>query len=278
MRRVTIAFFIAALFLPASAPAVGVVLQNDSFAGGSAAFQAGFVTGEVAASRLSPPGPFPMQVTEVQFLFGDIGIQEVVNLYIWEDDLGANLPGAQIYSMSFLATGSSSALNSIDLSAAGVQVNGPFRIGLEFTHDGLPSIARDTDGTIDSANNFIRANGLGWFPSSLFGLTGDWILRATVEVVSTDSPPAVTARRALTLAPNPFNPATEVSFDLAVEGPVTLRVYDMRGREVDTILEGVVLPAGPQSIPYRTTLTSGVYLLHATAEGWSATTKFTVVE
>ena len=34
--------------------------------------QAGFVTGEIAASRFDPPGPFPMPLTQVQFLFGDI--------------------------------------------------------------------------------------------------------------------------------------------------------------------------------------------------------------
>ena len=39
--------------------------------------------------------------------------------------------------------------------------------------------------------------------------------------------------------PNPFNPRTTVSFDIAVAGPVTIRIYDSKGRMVRTILDGV---------------------------------------
>jgi hypothetical protein len=273
-----LALVLVAALGAAPASAIEITLQNDTFAGGAAGFQAGFVTGEVAAARFDPPGPFPMNVTGVQFLFGDIAVQQVVILYIWEDDLGANLPGAEIYSEGFMATGSSAALNSINLSGAGVQVNGPFRVGLEFTHDGLPSIARDTDGTIDTANNFLRANGFGWFPSSLFGLAGDWILRAEVEAASTDTPPTAADRGKLALAPNPFNPATEVQLTLPVPGLVTIEVYDLRGRHVDSLEEGIFLPAGSHSFPYRTALSSGVYLMRATSGSWSQTAKFTVVE
>jgi len=279
LSRTAILVLLAALLvLPTSASAIPLMLQNDGFAGGVASFQAGFVTGEVAASRFDPPGPFPMTVTEVQFLFGDVPVQAGVLVYVWEDAAGANLPGAEIYAGGFFATGSSAALTSIDLSGAGIQVNGPFRVGLEFTIDGLPSIARDTDGTIDSGNNFLRANGVGWYPSTLFGLTGDWIIRAAVEVNSTDTPPAADERRILAIAPNPFNPATEVRLDLPVPGPVTIRVYDVRGRQVDSLLEGDFLPAGPYSIPYHTRLASGVYLMRVTSPSWSETTKFTVVE
>jgi len=277
-RASILCLFLGCVLLPATASAVGITLLNDGFVGGSASFQAGFVNGEIAASRFEPPGPFPMNLTGVNFLFGDVAIQSIVTLHVWEDTAGADSPGTEIYSESFLAVGSASALNSINLSGAGVQVNGPFRVGLEFTDDGLPSIARDTDGTIDTANNFLRANGFGWFPSSFFGLAGDWILRAVVEVPTTDSPPASPELAPLTLSPNPFNPATQLRFDLPADGQVTIRVYDLRGREVDSILEGAFLPAGLQTIPYRTSLASGMYLMRASSGSWWQTTKFTVVQ
>jgi hypothetical protein len=268
-----------ALLVPGNASGELITLQRDGFVGGAAAFQAGFAEGEVAAVRFEPPGPFPMNVTELQFMFGDVAVQSVITVYIWEDAAGSNVPGAEIYSGGFLATGSAAVLNSINLVAAGVQVNGPFRVGLEFTHTGLPSVARDTDGTIDTANNFIRANGVGWYPSSLFGVTGDWILRAVVEASpATDSPAAPLEPQVLTLSPNPFNPATEVSFDLPVDGPVTIRAYDTRGREVESILEGAFLPAGMQTVPYRTDLSSGVYVMRVSSGSWWQTTKFTVVK
>jgi hypothetical protein len=39
-------------------------------------------------------------------------------------------------------------------------------------------------------------------------------------------------------APNPFNPKTEIRFRLAGDGPVTLRVYDLAGRLVRTLVDG----------------------------------------
>lgn len=49
---------------------------------------------------------------------------------------------------------------------------------------------------------------------------------------------------ALHVGPNPFNPATEVSFELWRDGPVRLAVYDARGRRVAVLLDAP-LPAGP---------------------------------
>jgi hypothetical protein len=37
--------------------------------------------------------------------------------------------------------------------------------------------------------------------------------------------------------PNPFNPTTTIHFDLAREGHVTLRVYDVGGRLVRTLVD-----------------------------------------
>ena len=37
--------------------------------------------------------------------------------------------------------------------------------------------------------------------------------------------------------PNPFNPATTIRFDLPEEGRVTLRVFDLLGREVAALME-----------------------------------------
>ncbi len=44
-------------------------------------------------------------------------------------------------------------------------------------------------------------------------------------------------------APNPFNPRTQIAFDLARPGQVRLAVYDLRGALVRTLEEGS-LPAG----------------------------------
>lgn len=60
--------------------------------------------------------------------------------------------------------------------------------------------------------------------------------------------------------PNPFNPTTTINFELAQAGVVTLKVYDLRGREV-AILVQAEKSAGPHSITFDASkLASGVYV------------------
>ena len=64
--------------------------------------------------------------------------------------------------------------------------------------------------------------------------------------------------------PNPFNPATRISFDLAQRENVKVSVYDVSGRLVNTLFEGE-LGIGPHSVPWDGTakdgarVASGVY-------------------
>jgi len=44
--------------------------------------------------------------------------------------------------------------------------------------------------------------------------------------------------RLLPNTPNPFNPMTRIRYDLARPGLVTLRIFDARGRLVDTLVQG----------------------------------------
>lgn len=171
------------VLLSSAALAQETILQNDGFVDGQpVGFQGGFVAGESGSVRLVPAGPFPMTVTRVQLLFGGSTATQTVTLRIWDDSAGTAAPGAELYSADYLLTGSDTVLQEIDLSGAGIQVAGAFRVGIEFQHSGAPSIARDSDG-ITAARNFIYALGLGWFDSGALGLTGDWIIRAGVQPV-----------------------------------------------------------------------------------------------
>ncbi len=48
--------------------------------------------------------------------------------------------------------------------------------------------------------------------------------------------------------PNPFNPQTWIDFSVPIRGPVSLRIYDERGRLVRTLLDEAALEAGPQHL------------------------------
>ena len=60
--------------------------------------------------------------------------------------------------------------------------------------------------------------------------------------------------------PNPFNPSTTIEFTIPEDGRTTLRVYDLLGREVETLLDQP-LKAGEyhQAVFNASRLASGVY-------------------
>lgn len=157
-----------------------IELKNDGFTSGQVAgFQGGFIVDEIGAVRLDPPGVGPFQVVEIQLLFGGATTSQNVTLQIWNDNGGPN-PGAVVYQADYTLMGSNEAFSSVDLSGNNVYVDGSFRVGIQFQHDGVPSIARDNDGTIKPSHNFIFASGF-WAQSNLYGLTGDWVIRAVVD-------------------------------------------------------------------------------------------------
>jgi len=61
--------------------------------------------------------------------------------------------------------------------------------------------------------------------------------------------------------PNPFNEATTLTYELPAAGPVTLAVYDVLGREVARLVEGL-RPAGSHRAPLEGSgLAPGLYLV-----------------
>ena len=192
-------FALLGLYVP---EAGAEIAQLDGWTSGQVAFfQGGFVAGETAAVRLTPSGPCPCQVDEVRFLFGGGAGTHDVTIRIWDDTALTDAPGAELYSETVSLTGTEEFMQTVDLRPAAVMVNGAFRVGLEFSHDGFPSVARDDDGSIDFANNLIDAQGFGWLQSWLFGLTGDWVIRAVVDG-------------------GPVGPGTELANDGWVDGQV----------------------------------------------------------
>jgi hypothetical protein len=73
--------------------------------------------------------------------------------------------------------------------------------------------------------------------------------------------------------PNPFNPATTVSFSLPQPSDVTLIVYDITGREVEQLVAGR-LSAGTHQINWSCpACAAGVYLVSLEAGTFRAVTK-----
>ncbi len=105
-------------------------------------------------------------------------------------------------------------------------------------------------------------------------------LRDDVTAVG-DLPVLTTVMRGA--APNPFNPRTQVRFDLAHNGRARVTVHDARGRLV-RVIENAVLPAGSHTAAWDGTdrngrrVGSGVYFARLEAEGRAFTGKLLLVK
>jgi hypothetical protein len=79
--------------------------------------------------------------------------------------------------------------------------------------------------------------------------------------------------------PNPFNPQTTISYSLPRESTVTLRVYDLIGREVSTLLHNDREPAGVHEVSFGgRNLPSGVYFYRLSAEGFIETKRMVLIK
>jgi uncharacterized lipoprotein YddW (UPF0748 family) len=78
--------------------------------------------------------------------------------------------------------------------------------------------------------------------------------------------------------PNPFNPSTEIKFNLEESGFTSLRVYDMLGRQVTTLVNEN-LTSGSHSINFdASNLASGIYIYRLVSGNNSTTRRMTLIK
>jgi hypothetical protein len=78
--------------------------------------------------------------------------------------------------------------------------------------------------------------------------------------------------------PNPFNPATKIRFSLPEASFVTLKVYDVLGREIKELVNEVK-PSGEYEVEFNgSNLPSGTYVYKLTAGKYSAVGKMTLMK
>ncbi len=69
--------------------------------------------------------------------------------------------------------------------------------------------------------------------------------------------------------PNPFNPSTQIEYALAKPGQVTLKIYDVLGREVSTLVNENQIPGTYRATFNATGLATGIYFYRLNVSGYS---------
>ncbi len=67
--------------------------------------------------------------------------------------------------------------------------------------------------------------------------------------------------------PNPFNPSTKIQFAIPVEGKVSLKVFDLTGREIANLVNEVKAPGNYEAIFNGANVASGVYFYRINVSG-----------
>lgn len=79
-------------------------------------------------------------------------------------------------------------------------------------------------------------------------------------------------------SPNPFNPSTVIRYEISAAGFVTLKIYDILGREVSTLINEE-LQAGSYKVDFNASaFSSGVYLYRLSAGDYSVVKKMVILK
>lgn len=140
---------------------------------------------------------------------------------------------------------------------------------------------------LSGAYNGLPVGDLNWFPSIKETYDRDTEIAAIDDakeagetIVSSertlDKPKSIKLQQNY---PNPFNPSTQISFELPTSQRVTLKVYDMLGREVATLMNNDLATGGQNNVTFNANnLASGVYMYVLRGQDFSVSKTMTLIK
>ena len=155
-------------------------------------------------------------------------------------------------------------------------------------------LSRSTDGGITWSSS-VKLSGLSNFPrtsnwyvniesksgAGIDSVVVTWAMLRDISIINGLSQIGTEIPKGYSLEqnfPNPFNPVTNIRFSIPKAGVVKLAVYDISGREVESLVSGK-LNAGIYNADLdASALSSGVYFYRLITEGYTDTKKMILVK
>ncbi|MEO0557441.1 MAG: T9SS type A sorting domain-containing protein [Bacteroidota bacterium] len=141
--------------------------------------------------------------------------------------------------------------------------------------DAFASDYSATTFTNDEVREFVR--GIWWFSFGEYKMVP--VTLDDIGAVSTATEGGIQARsiRIQGSHPNPVSGTATVAFELDVDGPAALRLFDVTGRQVATLADGAFTAQSHTATLDVAGLAPGVYILRLEAAGEVATARIAVV-
>ena len=183
--------------------------------------------------------------------------------------------------------------SKIDLRSYNISTDNPFAIGFVIGSDAsVPGVMVTRDIAPDGYHNYTYLQsddnppqGPGWYILTI-NSAGDSILvfpiRAYVSLVTgiikQDVELTPNVYSLSQNYPNPFNPSTTIKFRIAKDGYVSLKVYDILGNEVKTLVNEYA-NKGTYNVEFNGNgLASGIYFYKLQTDGYTAVKKLMLLK
>ena len=116
---------------------------------------------------------------------------------------------------------------------------------------------------------------VGGNPQPYFALFTNRILTKTISPVEIGLPTKFNLSQNY---PNPFNPTTNIKYQIVNNSFVTLKVFDLLGREIRTLVNESLKPGTYETTFDASALSSGIYFYTLSAGEYNETKRMTLLK
>ncbi len=217
--------------------------------------------------------------------FNDLGdfCMIAVDAVVYTDSIPASL-----FKDSFIASGVSSRFYEISVTPQNAGSNSSYNASLRlyYSDDDIQGINESNlklvrltndgwiyvGGAVNTSENYMEANNV--HDVGIFAFADP----ESITNVDSDGKSLVNEFALKKNYPNPFNPVTNIRYSIPQRSTVTLKVYDILGNEVATLVNEE-RPAGEYEIEFNASkLSSGIYFYRLIAGEFSETKKLVLMK